>query len=336
MRTNIIRRNPNRILSLLARLVLVSILLVVLANATAAYTLVFRDGHRIEVPSVFTVSPTTFTCEVAPGINKTVQLILIDVTATERANNEAPGSFFKHAEPAVAAASPPTTRRAKRTLTNRDLEPIRLRRIESEKEYEKHRIELGLPSIEETRRRQALEEESTLALARERAAAEASDEAYWRSRAGALRNETLAVDAEINYLRARLGPIHQFPFAAQSFVTGGVLVGQPFAGRFSTPGAGRMGTMGATPVGSQRLTNTGSVALRPSRPPAGFGFPRPIGSAFGFPVLPFVYGENSYERGDLGVRLNGLLVRRAGLEALWLELESQARIAKVPQVWLAP
>ena len=98
-----------------------------------------------------------------------------------------------------------------------------------------------------------------------------------------------------------------------------------------------MGTMAAPPVGSQGLTNMGSVALRPSRATAGFGFPRAaIGSAFGFPVLPFGYGENSYERGDLGVRLNSLLVTRAGLEALWLELESQARIAKVPQVWLAP
>lgn len=333
MRTKNILRNLFPMLSMLSRLVCVSVLLVALANAAIAYTLVFRDGHRIEVPSVFTVTPTTFTCEVAPGINKTVQLILIDVAATERANNEAPGSFFQHATRDLASSAAPPTRRAERTLTNRDLEPIRQRRIESEKNYEQRRIELGLPSIEESRRRQALEEESTLARARERAAAEANDEAYWRGRAGALRNEIVTVDAEINYLRARLGPVSQFPLVTQSFVTGV----RPFAGRFPTPGAGRMGTMAAAPLGSQGLTNMGSLALRPSRPTAGFGLPRAaIGSAFGFPVLPFGYGENSYERGDLSVRLNSLLVTRAGLEALWLELESQARIARAPQVWLAP
>jgi hypothetical protein len=330
MRTKNILRSLFPLLSMLIKLVCVSALLAALAHAAIAYTLVFRDGHRIEVPSVFTLTPTTFTYEAAPGINKTFQLILIDVAGTERANHEAPGSFFKHS-PAVASSVTPPTRRAERTLTNRDLEPSRQRRIESEKNYEQRRIELGLPSIEETRRRQALEEESTLALARERAAAEANDEAYWRSRASTLRNEILTVDAEINYLRGRLGPVRQFPLATQSFVTGV----RPFAGRFPAgqPGAGRLGAMAAAPVGSRGLTNMGSVALRPSRP--NFGFPRAaIGSSF--QVLPFPYGESSYVGADLGVRLNSLLVRRAGLDALWRELENEARIAKVPQVWLAP
>ena len=48
-------------------------------------TLVFRDGHRVEVPPVFTLTTTTLTYEAAPGINRTVQLILVDVAATERA-----------------------------------------------------------------------------------------------------------------------------------------------------------------------------------------------------------------------------------------------------------
>ena len=169
-----------------------------------------------------------------------------------------------------------------------------------------------------------------LARARERAAAEANDEAYWRQRAGALRNEILAVDGEIGYLRARVG--RQSPLIAQGFFMG---FGRPFVGRFpgGQPGAGRMGTMAAPPVRSQGLTNMGSTALRPSRPAA--GFPRSaIGSSL--PVLPFGYGVASYERGNLSGRLDDLLVRRAGLEALWLELENQARIAKVPQIWLAP
>jgi hypothetical protein len=330
MRTINIHRS---ILFRLTKSVFIFVLLIALTNAAMAYTVVFRDGHKLEVPTVFLVTTTTLTYEAAPGINRTVQLILIDVAATERANNEAPGGFFKHAKQSLVASPPALTRHARQTLTNLDLEPIRQRRIESEQNYEKRRIELGLPSIEETRRRQALEEESTLDLARRRAAAEANDEAYWRSRAASLRNEIVTVDGEINYLRARLGPVRPVPFITQGFLTTAVPFG-PFVGRstMSQPGAGRLGTQAMPTGASQRLTNLGAVALRPSRPARGFGFPR---SGFGaaFPILPFVYGDNSY---DLSIRLNDLLQRRAGLDALWRELENEARIAKVPQIWLAP
>lgn len=94
------------------RALLVSVLLLAFAGAASAYTIVFRDQHRVEVPSVFTLTNTTFTYEAAPGIDKTVQLILIDVAATERANNEAPASFFKHAAPARVDAAPPARRAA--------------------------------------------------------------------------------------------------------------------------------------------------------------------------------------------------------------------------------
>jgi len=302
---------------------------IALASAAMAYTVVFRDGHRVEVPAAFNVSTTTLTYEAALGINRTVQLILIDVAATERANNEQPGSFFTHADRGVVTASPALNRHAQHTLTNRDLEPIRQRRIESEQNYEKRRIALGLPSIEETRRRQALEEEETLDLARRRAASEADDEAYWRRRAGALRNEIVTVDAEIGYVRTRLGPVRQVPFIAQGFVTGGIPAG-PFEGRTALqPGGGRMGTMAAPAAGARGLTSSGVVALRSPGAP---GFSR-RGPSFGFPVLPFGYVDNSY---DLNLRLNDLLQRRAGLDALWRALENDARIAKVPQVWLAP
>jgi hypothetical protein len=305
-------------------------LLIAFAPAATAYTVVFRDGQRVQTPPVFTLSATTLTYEAAPGINRTVQLVLIDVGATERANNEAPGSFFKHAEESASSLPAIATRHAQHTLTNRDLEAIRQRRIDSEQNYEKRRIELGLPSLEETRRRQALEEQTTLDLVRRRAAAAADDEAFWRGRAGALRNEILAVDAEINFVRGRLVAGRQGPWINQGFVTSA----PPFGtfGRRSTmgqPGAGRMGTM-AAPAGTSGLTNLGSVPLRPSRP-AG-SFPR-SGFVSSIPVFPFGYVDNSY---DLGLRLNDLLQRRAGLDALWRELENEARIARAPQVWLAP
>jgi hypothetical protein len=332
MRTKSFERSLFSIPGVLTKFAFVCVWLIVVTNAAMAYTVVFRDGHKLEVPTVFIVTPTTLTYEAAPGINRTVQLILIDVAATERANNEAPGGFFKHAEQSVVSSSPALTRHARQTLTNLDLEPIRKRRIESEQNYEQRRIELGLPSLEETRRRQALEEESTLDLVRRRATAEANDRAYWHSRAASLRSEIVTVDAEINYLRARLGPVRQFPWFTQGFVTGAIPFG-PFAGgsAMTQPGAGRLGRQ-AMPTVKPGLTNMGAVALRPSRPEGGFGFPR-VGIGPAFPILPFVYTDNSY---DLNLRLTDLLQRRAGLEALWRELENEARIAKVPQVWLAP
>jgi hypothetical protein len=310
------------------------VLLIALASTSMAYTVVFRDGHKIEIPSVFTVNTTTFTYEAAPGINKTLQVVLIDVAATERANNEASGSFFKHA-PGDVVASPLPQSHAQHTLTNRDLESSRQRRIQSEQSYERRRIELGLPSIEETRRRQAMEEESLVEMARRRAADQASDEAYWRSRAGALRNEIVTVDAEINYVCSRLGPVRQVPFITQGFVGGALSFGQ-FGGRSAPnqPGAGRLGTQPASNVRLQSLTNLGAVALRPQRSSNGFGFPRGgFASGFGLPVFTNGYVDASY---DLSLRLNDLLQRRAGLEALWRELETDARIARAPQIWLAP
>src|SRR5437588_6139462 len=104
-------------------------LLLMLALTASAYTLVFRNGQRIEIPSEFTLTKTTLTYEISAGFNRTMQLILIDVAATERANNEAPGSFFKHAEDSSIANQPAP--QASRTLTNRDLVAVRQRRIES-------------------------------------------------------------------------------------------------------------------------------------------------------------------------------------------------------------
>jgi hypothetical protein len=330
---NNIMLSRSQIITVLVRTAFILILLISTAGGAMAYTLVFRDGHRIEVPSVFSLTPATLTYEAAPGINRTVQLILIDVAATERVNNEAAGAFFKHSQSSVVSPAAPVTQRASRTLTNRDLEASRQRRIESEKKYEQRRLELGLPSVEETRRQQESAEESLLNLARERALAEANDEQYWRSRASALRNEILSVDGSINYLRALQGPVRALPFTP-SFVIGSGFPGRTFLGGVPTrhTGAGRMGTVAASPAGTPNLTNTGAVALRQQRPAGDFH--RPLtGSTF--PLAPFSYA-GLYEGPDLDARLNALLLRRAGLDALWRELENEARAAKVPQVWLAP
>jgi hypothetical protein len=327
-----------------ARIAATAILLLALSVAAGAYTIVLRDGRRIEIAPEFTVTKSTLTYEIAPGISRTVQLILVDVAATERANNQTPGSFAKHAEQKLTTPLPPVSPRAQRTLTNRELESIQQRRIESERTYEKRRVELGLPSIEESRRRQAQEEAVTREWLRERALSQAREEGFWRERASALRSEISAVDAQINYLRARLGEFGQFPLATHSLITG-VLQFAPLNStsavvpRVSNPGTFVAPRTGSAPMGrGQVLVNPAPQpfrGVRPARPVAGFGFPVGV-NGFGFPIRPFDYVEDSYERADLVGRLETLLVTRAGLAARWRELEDEARAAKVPQVWLEP
>jgi hypothetical protein len=322
-----------------------AILLLALSVAASAYTIVLRDGRRIEVTPGFTLTPSTLTYEIAPGISRTIELILVDVAATERANNEAPGSFAKQAEQKLTTPSSPVSPRAQRTLTNHELESIRQRRIESERNYEKRRVELGLPSIEESRRRQEQEEAATRDWLRERSRAQAREESYWRERASALRSEIDAVDAQINYLRARLGEFGQFPLATHSLITSVLPFGSLGSTSAVVPRASNPGTFvaprgGSAPIGrGQVLINPAPQPFRRARvarPFAGFGFP--IGSAFPFaaPIRPFDYVEDSYERADLSGRLDNLLQTRAGLTARWRELEDEARDARVPQVWLEP
>src|SRR6202011_2687318 len=84
---------------LVLRKFLLPLLVTFLLAATAnAYTLVMRNGRRVEIPADFTVAPLTLTYEVSAGIQITVQLVAIDIPATERANNEPAGSLLRRSE----------------------------------------------------------------------------------------------------------------------------------------------------------------------------------------------------------------------------------------------
>src|SRR5262245_46316465 len=91
-------RNGSQARNALRNFAVALALLLLLTVTAGAYTLVLRNGQRIEIPSEFTLTRTTLTYEISPGFTRTMQLILIDVAATERANHEAPGSFYKHKE----------------------------------------------------------------------------------------------------------------------------------------------------------------------------------------------------------------------------------------------
>lgn len=179
-----------------------ALFLFLMVSVVNAYTVVMRDGRRVEIPNEFTVTNSTLTYDVGNGIQITIQLNAVDVRATERANGETQGSFLTKATAPKAPVEPdPQSRRtAERSITNADLEKYRRARVESETEYENRRKELGLPSMEERRREVALMEDRTLEQVRNM---RAQEEALWRSRTDALRAEMAANEMRMGAVRQR-------------------------------------------------------------------------------------------------------------------------------------
>ena len=231
-----------------------------------AYTVVMRDGRRVEIPNEFTVTNSTLTYDVGNGMQITMQLNTVDIAATERANGQAQGWFMKKADAPVESV--PQTRRvgAERSITNKDLEKYRQARVDSEKEYESRRKELGLPSMEERRAEVAAIEDRTMEQVR---SMRAQEEAYWRSRAEAMRAEREAQlgvrqtqDAQLPYSFGSYGGF--WPFDGVGFGVGiggfnrfGRFGSSPFDGFLATP----ITPFPRFPSGGRRLVFT-SPAVR--------------------------------------------------------------------------
>ncbi|HYO92584.1 MAG TPA: hypothetical protein VEQ40_13155, partial [Pyrinomonadaceae bacterium] len=323
------------------RLGLALTLAVLFPIAASAYTIVMRGGRRIEIPSTFIVTSKTLTYEAAPGINVTLMMTGIDIAATERANNEPPGSLLRRAqgvqtiEPTATLSAPSPEPQARRTLTNKDLEASRRARQQSEADYERRRIELGLPSLDEARRRTAEEAQRAREQLRESEREEAEAETYWRGRASALRSEIAALDAEINYLRERLSeetdyinvpftsvttvvptfrsrPVHRFPrpvFPGHPGFTHGANSGFQVTGRIG---------FGGGLTRSRVLLNARHRGGNLIAPPVIIGqgvFVPPLLAYSVGPISDYYYP--SYERAALIARLREIEATRAGLHARW-------------------
>ena len=292
------------------------VVIIMFAIAASAYTLVLRDSRRIEIPDEFTVTRITLTYEMSPGFYRTIQVSMIDIAATERANREAPGSFFKHKVEVHVDNSP--VPKAVRTVTNRDLAAFRQRRIESERAYESRRKELGLPTVEEGRQRQSMEEAAWFEEIRANDIAKAREESYWRGRARELRAQIAIVDSQINYVGARVNEVSQN--SLNNLVITEVYPtwpnqrsGLPYPNQYPYPNS--------YPYPNQPYG-------WPRGPFPGGGYPNP----YGYPPI----NDNSAQRAELTSRLDDLLTRRAGLATQWRLLENEAREARVPQAWLLP
>lgn len=343
----------------LKRLTAALTLAILLPLAASGYTVVLRSGRQVEIPASFSLTRAGITYEYAPGLYVTIQMTSIDISATERANNEVAGSLLRRAEirkSAVsekpAASSSAASRESRRTLTDKDLEASRERRRASESLYERRRVELGLPTVEESRRQREEDARRLRELQSSADANEAQSESYWRARAEDLRTEIAVTDAEINYLRSQLSQtssylptvaftnVTPFPFVSSSF-------GRMPERRFSnyplnipgprrtfpvrSPLYGRAGFGG--PARGQILVNGGSLYT---------GFRgRRVFTTTGVAIFPFSayapYSYNyNYDQSGLLSRLRELEAERVGLQARWRLLEDEARRAGAPPGWLRP
>jgi hypothetical protein len=329
----------------LVRIVSVFIFVCVLSASASAYTVVMRGGRRVEIPARFVVTTTTLTYEVSPGLQVTINVAAIDIQETEKVNNEVPGSLLQRIHGSAIDSRPSADVRAqplpRRTITNSDLETSVRRRHQSEVAYEQRRKELGLPSVEESRRQAAAESASIGSELEQTRASERDSESYWRARASALRTEIAALDAELSYVRRQLdepfyagistsfanlgGGIPLVSFGGISHGPSSQTVRRPQV--FGSPRSSAQ-AIGRIPFGGG--ATRGQVLVNPGRFPRA----RPFGSQW---VAPAVFGTGydfSYERSVLITRFNELSAARAGLNARWRELEDEARRAGAPPGWL--
>lgn len=298
-------------------------LVLLLALSASAYTVVMRNGRRVEIPEKFIVTRTTLTYEVSPGMQITLQMQAINIGATERANGEQPGALLRRVQPSISSmmvAPTSYTTGAARTITNKDLQAAKERRVRSEVAYEKRVKELGLPTLEESRQRAAEESAVISSQLREITAGRSEEEQYWRSRASALRGEMAAVDAEIEYLGARIDE-YPNPNSINSITT---VQTYPLYG-----------------YGRRRQRRNDSGVFDPWGRRDGYYDPRYRGP-YGWgtntgAILNGPYGQGydySYERSQLVTRFNELAGKRAALRSRWRDLEQEARRAGASPGWL--
>lgn len=336
----------------LGRIVSVFVFVCLVTATVSAYTVIMRGGRRIEIPSKFVVTTSTLTYEVSAGVQVTLNLAAIDIPATETANNELPGSLLRRVTKEAtasyvradqeASATRSSTLPLRHTVTNSDLESSRRRRLESESAYERRRKELGLPSVEQSRRQAALESDS---IATETRTSERESESYWRARATELRTEIAALDAQIWFVRGQLDePLYygvEGSFASVTSVVPFVSFGN--GGRHVSFGSrgGRPLVFGSPRNGAQlngRVVfgggaSRGQVLVNPRRFDRSRQFGLPL---FGWPNNAAWQTYDISERSQLITQFNELGAARAGLSARWRELEDEARRAGAPPGWLRP
>lgn len=245
-----------------------------------------------------------------------------------------------------------------RTVTNKDLEKFRQKRVEAEREYRENYEKLGFPSPEELqqqREQSRIDAEESLLRQREERMETESD---FRAQARDLTAEIASIEAQINYVNSLL-PANQSP---TDYFTGGIApFGYNRSGRSNSiwrgDATGRVFFGGGAVYTPNPRSSFGNFRQNPSlgnnyRQNRGFGARAGIGVSmgggnvnlrgrfgnnyrrgyrrnnqfFGY-YAPVVVDKYDYTQDELLVQLRGLAQARAGLYAEWRLLHEEAQRA---------
>ncbi|MBI4854666.1 MAG: hypothetical protein HY819_22940 [Acidobacteria bacterium] len=208
-------------------------LVVLLPLITEAYTLVLKDGRRVEVKEKYRIVNDIGVFTLPEGNRFSVTLDKINISATELANGENEGSFIKNAtEPTkITDKSVPSdkpiidqdpiagSRPIARKITNSDFERYRVRREEMLKDSSNKAKNQPQANNSSNSTNTSENSSSTPALTQaERDAAflaeyrqkEKNKEEYWRTRSRTLLTEMRVQEEQINSLQAQIEDSRRF------------------------------------------------------------------------------------------------------------------------------
>ncbi|MEW6735145.1 MAG: hypothetical protein AB1489_27890 [Acidobacteriota bacterium] len=214
------------------RTLLLVCILALMPMVAQAYTLVLKDGRRIEVNSQYRIVNNIAIFSLPEGNRFSISLQKINVDATELANGQEVGTFLKNATDAGKLAkldqrsdnpsqdndSPlvASSRAINKKLTNSDFERYRVRREEMSREAERlaaarAAAQLGALSLNGASSNQATtttlvpsEADKQAELLAQRRELEKNKEEYWRGRARPLLTQLRVLEEQIVALSSQI------------------------------------------------------------------------------------------------------------------------------------
>lgn len=236
--------------------------------------------------------------------------------------------------------------KAKKTVTNADLEKFRQSRTRAEADYRENYKQLGLISPEELEKLNQEDAKSREEFARKAREKQQQDQDYWQSRARGLRSEIANVDAQIRYLRTQIihnsgsgsnvylaptavYPIVNFPYGR--YPQRQVIRPNMSAVNTQTPNVQAAINAAAAmpnPFANTPLNQSG-IKVVIGQQNQGYGYRRPHRGGYYYPVVPYVQGNGYNAQNELTSNLRYYEQVRAGLIAQWNLLVEGAHRAGV-------
>ncbi|MCS6884161.1 MAG: hypothetical protein RMM17_03865 [Acidobacteriota bacterium] len=195
------------------RILLVTSLLIA-STVCSAYTVVLKDGRRMEVRPQYRIVGELVVFSRPDGSRFSVQLSSVNIEETELANGLQPGDFIKNVTAPPKIGEPAQSRQdegpfvgrvTKKKLTNADFEPYKQRRLEVEKEIQKR--ELARMNSDPSYLPRSAQYDSTASYERFKEQEKARED-YWRGRTRELLTQLQVVEDQIAIVSTQLEQAH--------------------------------------------------------------------------------------------------------------------------------